>query len=73
MVLQSDHGNFSVLKRASDALRENFERLVQMTKKYPVVCEFDGFREVFRSRSDVEGLMKRLDDELVGLVKHRDC
>lgn len=70
MFLQSDHGNFPVLKRTCDTLRANVDRLVEMTTKYPVICEFAGFREIFRSRSDVEGLIERLIVELADHVKH---
>ena len=66
------HENFSIFERARDALKTNMEKLVEMTRLYPVVCEFAGYRTVFRRRSDVEGLLHHVENEIRQWgVKHR--
>jgi hypothetical protein len=63
-MLTITHENFGACDRASHALKEHLEELVLMTEKYPVECNFAGYRFVFRNRGDITKLIALLEEKL---------
>jgi hypothetical protein len=63
--LKIDECNVSTYEETSDALRIDLEELVKRIRRYPVICEFgEGYRVVFRSREDIEGLIQLLQSKI---------
>jgi len=58
------HENFREFRQASRALRDHLDELVRMTEKYPVECNFAGYRFVFRNRQDIEKLISLVNEQL---------
>jgi len=56
--------NFDECQEALAALRLHLNKLVKMTKEYPVECSFAGYRFIFSSESDIQELIQSLDAKL---------
>lgn len=46
------------------AFRSDIEKLVRLTRKYPVEIEFGDYRFVFDKRSEIEELIRVLDKKV---------
>lgn len=52
--------NVESLDAFRGALVRHLEELAEMTKRYPVECQFEDLRFVFTSRADIEHLIAQL-------------
>lgn len=62
--LKASKATVAEFRQAQSLLLSELESIVKMTKDYPVVCTFAGYRFVFESRGDVEALIAQLTEAL---------
>lgn len=53
--------NIKLLEKILDAFRNDLEKLVELTHKYPVEVEFSEYRLVFSTREEIVWLISLLD------------
>ncbi len=51
------------LREAIDSLNRNFEKLVALTRKYPVIVEFKDHYFVFSTREGLSQRIQKLEEE----------
>lgn len=56
--------NATSIEEALNELRARLDELARLTESYPVECSFGGYRFVFSSREDIQGLIDVLDEKL---------
>jgi hypothetical protein len=59
--LKASKATVAEFRQTQELLRSELESIARMTKEYPVVCTFAGYRFVFESRDDVLALIAKLD------------
>ena len=60
MTLNADITTVAEFLRMQELLREELEKIAELTKRYPVVCTFANYRYVFESRKDVVDLIEKI-------------
>lgn len=63
-IIQITAENLEACEGALSALRAELERLVRLTKDYPVECQFASYRFVFSTRADIQSVIDKLDDKI---------
>ena len=61
MTVTVSESTFSEIRAVRELLRQRLEEIAAMTKDYPVVITFAGYRFVFESKADVLGLIEKLE------------
>lgn len=62
--LKASKATVAEFRQTQELLRSELEHIAKMTRDYPVVCTFAGYRFVFEDREDVLALIAKLDEAL---------
>lgn len=60
VTLEASSATVAEFLQTQELLLEQLERIAELTKQYPVVCTFAGYRFVFESRADVLRLIAQI-------------
>jgi len=70
--IQITHENVYQCRDALGELEKRTDEFAKMTRRYPIECEFAGYRFVFANRGDINSLISTLKGKVERYLKCLD-